>query len=135
MSEPSLAIQGALVALLKSSGPSGDLGVADRIYDRPPADVQFPYIRVGDDQTVGDDDDCEELSEVFCRIHVWSQAAGKPEAKTIAGAVRAAIRAATWSLPGFAVDNVQFVQTLYLDDPDGISTHAVIEVRFLITHS
>lgn len=134
MSEPSLALQGALVALLKASTGGGDLGVADRVYDKPPSPLTFPYIRIGDDQVIGDDDECEELSEVYSRIHVWSQKGGKVEAKTIAGAVRSRIRGATWTLAGFKVDGIQFVQTQYLDDPDGISTHAVIEVRFLISH-
>lgn len=130
MSEPSLALQGALVTLLKSANTDA----RDRWYDKVPSPVDYPYGRVGDDQVIGDDDDCEELSAVISRLHIWSQKGGKVEVKTIAGQARAAIRGATWSLSGFAVDDVQFIQTQYLDDPDGISTHAVIEARFLITH-
>lgn len=138
MSEPSDALQGALATLLKATTGGADLGVGDRVYDRPPAPerLRFPYIRIGDDQVLGDDDDCEELSQVVSRIHVWSRKGGKVEAKAIAGAVRSKIRGATWALAdGFTVDDVQFIQTQYLDDPDGVSAHAVIEVRFLITHS
>src|SRR5690242_16305775 len=110
MSEPSLALQGALVTLLKGANTDA----ADRWYDKVPSPVTFPYGRVGDDQVIGDDDDCEELSQVVSRLHIWSQKGGKVEAKTIAGQVRAAIRAATFTLSGFTVDDVQFVQTLYL---------------------
>lgn len=135
MSDPSLALQGALAAKIKGSTGGGDLGVADRVYDKVPDKPTFPYVRIGDDQVVGDDDDCEELSEVFTRIHVWSQAGGKPEAKRIAGLIRSRLRTATFTLAGYTVDNIEFVQTIYLDDADGLSVHAVIELRFLITHA
>jgi hypothetical protein len=136
MSSPELALQGALVTALKATG---GVGTAQRVFDSVPAEDHpsfgFPYIRVGDDQVLGDDDDCEDLSEVFSRIHVWSRAAGWPEAKTIAAAIRTRVKAATLTLSGFTVDNVEFVQSLFLEDPDGISRHAVVEFRFLITHA
>ena len=122
------------MSLLKASTGGGDLGVADRIYDMPPASPTFPYLKVGDDQVIGDDDDCGQVSKVVTRVHVWSQRGGKAEAKTIGGAVRDRIRGATWSLPGFSVDNVQFLQMPVLNDPDGISAHAIVEFEFLITH-
>lgn len=140
MSDPALALQGAIITALKASG---GVGTAARVYDTVPSpppsgqpDTRFPYIRVGDDQVTGDDtDDCEDLSEVFSRIHVWSRATGWPEAKTIAGAIRARLRSATMTLSGFTVDVVEFVQAQYLEDPDGITRHAVVEFRFLITHA
>lgn len=133
MSDPGLEIQKALVTALKATG---GVGTGDRVYDRVPAVPVFPYIRVGDDQVIGDDlDGCEDLSEVFCRIHVWSRAVGKPEAKTIAGAVRTRLKSAALTLTGFTVDLAEFVQAQHLDDPDGLTTHSVVEFRFLITHA
>jgi hypothetical protein len=131
VSDPSLALQGALVTLLKDAG---GIGVGARVYDTVPNNVTFPYVTVGDDQIVGDDDDCEELSQAFCTIHVWSRAMGWPEAKGIAGNIRARLRSPSLSISGFAVDDVKFDQSQYLEDPDGITRHVVIDYRFLITH-
>jgi hypothetical protein len=129
--DPSLALQGALVAALKAGA---GVGVGTRVYDVVPSPATFPYIRVGDDQTVGDDVDCAELSEVTTRIHVWSRAVGYPEAKTIAGAVRSLLRSTSLTLTGFTVNECCHEQTQYLEDPDGLSRHAVIEFTFLIQH-
>jgi hypothetical protein len=135
VSDPALALQGAIVTELKATG---GVGTGVRVYDEPPPPdiLTFPYVQIGDDQVIGDDVECAELSEVFTRIHVWSRspAGGFVEAKTIATAIRARIRSTTFSLSGFTVDEVQFVQTQYLRDPDGITRHAVIEIRFFIQH-
>lgn len=131
MSDPGLALQGALVTALKATG---GVGTGARVYDDVPASPTFPYVQIGDDQVLGDDVECAELSEVFTRIHVWSRAVGFVETKTIAGAVRARIRATNFSLSGFTVKEVEFVQIQYLRDPDGQTRHAVIEIHFLIQH-
>lgn len=134
MSDPSLELQGALVALFSTANGGAGVGVADRVFDSVPEGAAFPYIRVGDAHVLGDDDECEQISEVVERIHVWSRATGWPEAKAIVAKIRDALRASTITLADFNVDSVQFVQTLFLEDPDGISRHAVLEVRFLISH-
>jgi len=130
VSDPSLALQGGLVALLKSGG---GVGTGDRVYDEVPEKPTFPYISIGDDQVVGDDNDCSEISEVFCRIHVWSRAVGYPETKQIAGAVRTRLRATAPTVTGFTVDVVEFQQHQFLRDEDGKTRHAVVEYRFLIS--
>lgn len=140
MSDPALELQKATVAALKAAG---GVGTSDRVYDKVPAppansppNILFPYIRVGDDQIIGDDaENCADLSEVFQRIHVWSRAIGFPEAKTIAGAVRTRMKAATLTLSGFTVDVTEYLQTIHLEDPDGITMHSVVEFHYRITHS
>jgi hypothetical protein len=99
-----------------------------------PASPTFPYITVGDDQVVGDDTECAEISEVFVRIHAWSRAVGYPELKTVVGLVRTRIRETDFDLEGFSVNEVQFQNIQYLQDPDGLTRHAVIDVLFIITH-
>lgn len=131
MSDPALPLQAALVAALKSSG---GVGAGTRVYDAVPNSPTFPYVTVGDDQVLGDDDDCGDNSEVFVRIHAWSRTVGYPEVKAIAAAIRARIKATAITLAGFQVVVKEYVQTQYLQDPDGLTRHAVIEMRFLITH-
>lgn len=130
MSDPSLALQGAIVAALKGNA----VGVADRVYDEAPTAPTFPYVTVGDDQVIGDDDECGDNSEVFVRIHGWSRATGYPEVKAIAALIRSTVKGATFALTGFTVVVTEFQQTQFLQDPDGLTRHSVTEFRFLITH-
>jgi hypothetical protein len=135
MSDPALPLQAAIVTALKSGG--GIAGVGARVYDEPPVKAAFPYVVVGDCHVVGDDNDCADASEVFSQVHAWSRASEPDywsELKTIAGALRDRLRAEP-VLAGFIVTVVQFEQVQYLRDPDGLTRHAVIEHRYLITHT
>lgn len=140
MSDPSLALQGAIVALLNAN--SGVTQLVDaRIYDEVPAPVApatlptFPYITVGDAQVIGDDtEDCGDGSEVNVQIDAWSRARGYPEVKRIAAAVRTALKTSP-TFSGFDVSVVEFLQTQFLRDPDGKTRHAAMQFRYLITHT
>lgn len=129
MSDPTLAIQGAIVAALNvATAVAGG-----RIYDSAPAEPSFPYVTVGEGDTVGDDNSCFDSSEVNIAVHVWSRAVGFPEAKGIAALVRARCKA-EFTISGFKVVNAEFVTTRYLRDPDGLTSHAVVEFRYLVDH-
>jgi hypothetical protein len=136
MSDPNLAIQGAIVAALKAdSAVKALIGpTTARVYDRVPANVTYPYVRVGPGQTVGDDNPCFDASEVNAEVHVWSNAVGFPECKQIAAAVRRVCRQTFDLSPNFAVTEVEYVTTRYLDAPDGLTSHAVVEFRYLVDH-
>lgn len=129
MSDPSLLLQGAIVAALKAS-PAVAGG---RIYDSVPPSPSFPYVTIGLSDTVGDDNECWDASECNVQVHVWSRAVGMPEAKGIAAMVRDRLTT-EFSLTDFRVVNAQYVTTRYLRDPDGLTTHAVVELTYLIDH-
>lgn len=142
MSDPSLALQGAIVATLKGNGALPPV-VAARVYDEVPAEKErvdktgaaFPYVTVGDGQVLGDDtEDCGDGSEVFVQIDAWSRAVGYPEVKAIAAAIRTALKALP-TLSGFDVSVVEFQQCQFLRDPDGKTRHAALQFRYLITHA
>lgn len=128
MSDPSLAVQGAVVAALKAADVAGD-----RIYDRVPVNPTFPYITIGGGDTIGDDNDCWGASEVFVQVHVWSRTIGFPECKTIAGQVRDAL-SSELTLANFRNAVAGFLTTRHFRDPDGLTSHAVVEFRYLIDH-
>lgn len=132
MSDPMLPLQAAIVAALKATG--GIAGVGARVYDEPPPKAAFPYIVVGDGHLIGDDNDCADASEIFSQVHVWSRATDYVETKTIAAAVRDRLKAVP-ALDGFIVTVVQLEQEQFLRDPDGLTRHAVIEHRYLVTHT
>ncbi len=126
--DPSLAVQVAIVTALKAAQVAGG-----RIYDRVPPNALLPYVTVGEGQTVGADNSCWDESEVTVQVHVWSEAVGWPEAKGIAGAVRRALRGGL-ALEDFGNAATEFRSTRFLNDPDGITRHAVVEFLFEIDH-
>lgn len=137
MSDPSYALQVAQVAALKAdTALQALIGNPPRVYDRVTADAVFPYVQVGGDGQVLEDDaeDCADGSEVYTRTHVWSRATGFPEAKKIAAEVRRVLKAAL-PLDGFTISVFQFVQSTPLRDPDGQTLHVIVEHRYLITHT
>lgn len=133
MSEPSAALQKALYSVLTTNSAVNGL-VGSRVFDRVTADATFPYIRIGLDQSVAEDQDCvEECVEVFSQIDVFSRAQGKIEAKNIAGAVVRALNASTVTITdSYELQDFRHVDTRFLDDPDGLSTHAVLSFRALV---
>ncbi|HWA22328.1 MAG TPA: DUF3168 domain-containing protein [Caulobacterales bacterium] len=136
MIDPGPALQKAIVAALRA-GPElieQFRGATPRVYDSIPNPAVFPYIQVGEDQTLNDGEDdgeCLAGSEVFCTIHVWSRAVGKVEAKLICGAIREAL-SATLAVEGQRVVVSQFRDVRILTDPDGLTAHGVYTHRFLL---
>jgi hypothetical protein len=137
MSDPALALQGAIITTLKDTVAVTAL-VGERIYDDVPTAPQptFPYISFGEGQTVGDDleVECGDGSEVFIELHAWSRTVGFPECKQITDAVRTALRPYYPTIAGAVVSVVEYRGTRYLRDPDGLTKHAIVEFRYLITH-
>lgn len=129
MADPSLALQGAINTKLRTDVAA----VAGRVLDRVPANVVFPYIEIGDFQTVDDGAQCHDGVEVYATLHIWSRAVGQVEAKTIAGAVRGSLHEAQLSL-GSAWQFIEIAHqdTRHLKDPDGVTSHSVLTFRALI---
>jgi hypothetical protein len=134
MSDPSYLLQAAIVPRLKQTSAIAEL-VNDRVFDEVPAAATFPYITVGGGQVNGNDIDCADISEVFFQVHAWARSpAAGPTAKMIAGAIRDAMKAPL-TLPGFDVQVQEYQQTQWLDDPDGLTRHAMVEFRFIIVNT
>lgn len=137
MSDPSDLLQAAQFAALQADTallallPAGKQAIRDSV----PADQEFPYVQIGESQVLEQDtEDCGDGSEIFTRTHVWSRAIGLTEVKLIAAEVRRVLKFAP-TLVGFNVSVGQFVQTQPIRDPDGLTLHAIVEHRYLITHT
>lgn len=130
MADPSLDLQKAIIGTLRGALAVTTL-VAQRVYDRPPGTPVFPYVSYGSDQVISDDADCLTGYEVFVTLDVWSRGAGQPEMKRIAGAIRETLHDAELTLDNHALVLIEHRQTRYLDDPDGITSHAAVEFRAL----
>jgi hypothetical protein len=131
MRDPSYPLQGTIVPRLKQTAALAAL-IGDRVYDEVPAGATFPYINVGGGRVIGDDVDCAAISEVFFQIHAWARPpSARATVNKIAGAIRDAM-AAPIVLAGFDVQIQDFQQIQRLDDPDGLTQHAMVEFRFII---
>lgn len=130
MSDPSLELQGALLATLKGFSPAIAGG---RVYDEPPVGPQFPYVTLGDCQVLPDKSDCIDGVEVYPQIDVWSRAPGYPETKQITKQVLAALDDQDFAVSGFNLVLFQVQSVNYLRDPDGLTRHAAITFFGILT--
>lgn len=137
MADPSLALQGAINTRLRSQVAA----VSGRVLDHVKPGVIFPYIEIGEFQTVDDGAQCHDGVEVYVTLHVWSRpkdgatatAPGQVEVKTIAGAVRGALHEAELDLgTDWQFLEIAHQDTRYLKDPDGLTSHAVLTFRALV---
>ncbi|MVB04162.1 DUF3168 domain-containing protein [Agrobacterium vitis] len=104
-----------------------------RVYDNVPSDAQFPYHTIGDEQVSDDSTSCGAAWIVYCDIHSWSRPASgsKAEVKAARAAAFAAISGIP-DIPGFQLDGVDLETARTQADPDGITQHDILTVRFLI---
>ena len=65
--------------------------VAARVYDEPPQNVTYPFVRFGDIQPRSMDTDGSTGADVTFNIEGYSQTTGRVEATQIAEAVRTAL--------------------------------------------
>ena len=127
----SLEVQGEVITRLKAFPALAAL-VNGRIYDQPSEVPTFPYVSWGPDQSVEQDADCLISFEMSIQIDAWSRAVGYPEVKEIAEAVREALHDYELPLVENALVSLQHRQTRNLRDPDGLTSHAVIEFTALV---
>lgn len=86
-----LALQKGIRATLVADAGVSAL-VSTRIYDEPPQNVTFPYMRLGNIQPIALDTDTTEGATVSFSIECYSRSAsGRVEAARMAEAVQAAL--------------------------------------------
>ena len=126
MASAELELQGAIVARLKADSPLTALAQG-RVYDQPPSPVVYPYVTIGEAQTLRDDATCVSGARVYLTLHAWSTQVGFPEVKRIADAVVESLHLAPITLPTNRLISIMHRQTRTFRDSDGLTSHAVIE--------
>lgn len=121
----SLALQGAIVSRLKADATLAAI-VGARVYDQPPASPTFPYVTLGEDQTLPDRGDGYDGSNVTLTIHAWSRGTGFPEVKRMIDAVRASLTDAPLALTGYRLVDIALADSRAVRDPDGITNHGIM---------
>lgn len=136
MRDPSAAMQVALFGKLTTHAAiTGFAGGAPMVYDKTPAEPVYPYIRIGEDQTLPRANACMDGWDFIATIHVYSRDAMRPRmhAKEVGDAVCQAL-ANREDLPtpaGFVVKESELSSTRYFMD-DGLTGHGVVTLEYRV---
>lgn len=129
-----LALQkGLRAALVANSGVTAL--VSTRVYDEPPQNVVFPYLRFGDITPNAFDTDTKVGASVDITLEASSRSAsGRVEAVKMVEAVSAALhrQEASVTVTGFTLVELIFQTHSVTRDPDGRGYTAVIALRALL---
>ena len=131
--DPGLPVQKAVYARLTAPAVLPPIGGAKlAVRDRALAGDEPPYLVIGDDDIL----DAGVGEYVTANVHCWSRQVGRTEVKTMAGAVRVAIDpdddgstpldASAW---GVRIGFARWQSTRILDDPDGVTKHAIVTFK------
>jgi hypothetical protein len=140
-----LALQRGLVRILRADAEIAALvGTVTvnreaivKVFDEIPhaenglATVDFPFVSIGECETVPVRMDCGNHEEISVQIDAWSQKPGRAEIKRIVAAIAAALGMANDDAPaidqdGYHLADLVVERTRILDDPDGRTRHGVI---------
>lgn len=129
-----LALQkGLRAALVANSGVTAL--VSTRVYDEPPQNVTFPFLRFGDITPSAFDTDNKVGASVDITLEASSRSAsGRVEAVQIVEAVNAALhrQEASVTVTGFMLVELIFQTHSVTREPDGRGYTAVIALRALL---
>ncbi len=136
--DASLALQDALYARLKddpalvesSAEPVNGVRPLVGVFDQVPPETPFPYITLGDDTSVADEDMDTDAAEHTVTIHTWSRYRGRHEAKAIMARVRALLHLRQLLVSGHTVWLARCEFSNTETDPDGLTIHGVQRFRF-----
>ena len=119
-------LQTAIVQTLKNDDDVKAI-VGGRVYDSVPADAEFPYISLGPMISGTTLADCFEIDDISIQIDAWSRDTGSTEMRELADAARRALTKADLELENNGLVTFNHERTRELRDPDGLTSHAVIE--------
>jgi len=126
-------LQRLLVATLKGDAPI--MAIANNVYDQIPTSPfgsKTAYISLGPVDSVEDDADCITGVSVTAQLDIWSRAVGSLECKNLTDLVRKKLHRASLALSDNALVDIRVTLTRVFRDPDGITTHGVIQVTTMV---
>lgn len=115
---------------------SAVMAQADGVYDAvPPKPWDGPhngYISFGPADVVVDDAECIIAGLHTIQIDCWSRQVGSVHCKRMVDAVYACLHEAPISLSVNALSQTRVVLRMTMQDPDGLTTHGLLQVEALI---
>ena len=130
MSDPSLAMQAAIVSALKAD--AGVTAIIDnRVYDSVPSNAlpTFPYVTLGEARVEDFSAGSDPGEEHRLTVHAWSRQGGHREAHMIAGALLQALDDAPLALSDHRLVNLRFSVADVRREADGRTYHALVRFR------
>lgn len=127
-----LAVQKAIRARLVATTSILEVVPAANILDRNSRPAPDPSIVIGEDQIVDEGRIARDVVRVYSTLHVWKKEPGLVGVKTIAGAIRSAMRVRLGSPPGYHFGDSYVSSERFLRDPDGETAHGVITIESLV---
>jgi hypothetical protein len=100
MAAPAAELQNAIFATLGADAALIAALGANRIFDRPPANVVFPYIGFGRTSVYDWTTGAEKETEQLFTLHIWSKAKGDKETLEIMELARARLDDTSLTLDG-----------------------------------
>ena len=108
--------KGIRAALVANSGVTAL--VSTRVYDEPPQNVTYPFVRFGDIQPRSADTDGSTGAEVTFNVETYSQKTGRVEATQIAEAIRTALHRSEGSVTLAGFNLIELRCETYVVDRD-----------------
>ena len=108
--------KGIRAALVADSGVT--TLVSTRVYDEPPQNVTYPFVRFGDIQPRSADTDGSTGAEVTFNVETYSQKTGRVEATQIAEAIRTALHRSEGSVTLAGFNLIELRCETYVVDRD-----------------
>ena len=130
MADRAPEVQKAVVAALKANAGVSAL-VGSRVYDRPPQDVAYPYLRIGPVLVAPFDGDELRGSEIVMPIHCWVAGPRPVEARLIAKAVVSALHWSSLTLEAGTAVFIRWSSTREQADPDDVRRQAIVDFEIL----
>jgi hypothetical protein len=128
----SVAFQDVVLSLLEADGAVLAI-VDDRIYDGAPDDAAFPYISFGPSDSNSVDADCIDGREETIQLDCWTRDDGRKwPCKQLVDAVKTALHDQDATLEFGALVQMRVTLNRIIDDPDGLTTHGVVQVTAII---
>lgn len=103
--------------------------VGSRVLDMPKPDTTCPFVSIGASDATWVEHGCYRMQTETVQIDVWSEATdGKRECKIVTDAVANALHLAEIEPATGALALLQVVLVRVMEDPDGRTTHGVVQV-------
>lgn len=129
MSSASWALQKAIHhTLVNDTAVLAALGGA-HVWDHVPRGATYPFITIGATSDRDWSTGTEPGSEHVLTLHVWSRAAGRREAESIAALIRSALHGQSPALDGHRLVHLRHELTDTRRDVDGELYHGVVRLR------
>ncbi len=126
------ALQKFVVATLKADAGVATL-VGSRVYDRPRAGVDMPFVSIGPSDELPSDASCLAMIDASLQLDVWSGAqGGAVEARKICSAIKAVLHEVDGDLEAGKLLEIRVRQTRVFDDQNPGVTHGVVTIEALL---